>query len=145
MYLNNFRDSLKAKGLKVTPQRVMVFQAICKLKNHPTAEQIIVAIRKQHPSISQATVYKVLDFLVEQELIIRVKNDAGILRYDAYLESHHHLYCDETQRIEDFEDEKLTQLLNSYFAKHKIQHFTIKDIKLQITGKFTKPYKTIRK
>jgi len=58
------------------------------------------------------------------------------MRYDAVLSNHHHLYCAETDRIEDYEDDKLNQLINDYFKNNKITNFKIEDIKLQITGKF---------
>ena len=58
------------------------------------------------------------------------------MRYDAILHQHHHLYCDETERIEDFEDEKLDKIINEYFEKKNIKGFKIKDITLQITGEF---------
>lgn len=58
------------------------------------------------------------------------------MRYDAVLSNHHHLYCAETDRIEDYEDEKLNKLINNYFKKNTIENFNVTDIKLQITGKF---------
>lgn len=123
-------------GLKITPQRVAIFKAVYELKNHPSAENIIDYIKEKNPNISTATVYKVLDTLVENNLLIRVKTDKDIKRYDAVMSNHHHLYCAETARIEDYEDEELNTLLNAYFERKKIKHFKIEDIKLQITGKF---------
>ena len=63
------RDRLKEKGLKVTPQRVAIFEAILQLNNHPTAENIIDYIKSTHPNIAVGTVYKVLDSLVENNLL----------------------------------------------------------------------------
>jgi Fur family transcriptional regulator, peroxide stress response regulator len=131
-----FREKLQEKGLKVTPQRVAIFEAIVKLKNHPTAENVIEYIKTNHPNISVGTVYKVLDSLVENELLKKVKTEKDIMRYDAVLSNHHHLYCAETDRIEDYEDENLNQLINDYFKINKIKNFKVQDIKLQITGQF---------
>lgn len=131
-----FREQLKQKGLKVTPQRVAIYEAIVKLHNHPTAEKIIDYIKRNHPNISVGTVYKVLDSLVENDLLRKVKNEKDIMRYDAVMTNHHHLYCSETDRIEDYEDANLDQLISEYFKKKKIENFKIEDIKLQITGKF---------
>jgi Fur family peroxide stress response transcriptional regulator len=133
---DDFREKLQEKGLKVTPQRVAIFEAILQLDNHPTADDIISFIKKNHPNISVGTVYKVLDTLVENNLLKKVKTEKDIMRYDPYLTNHHHLYCAETERIEDFEDEKLNELISDYFKKYKIKNFKIQDIKLQITGKF---------
>lgn len=131
-------QSLVAKGLKVTPQRIAVLEAISKLNNHPSAEQIIEYIRKTHPNIATGTVYKVLDVLTDHGLVERVKTERDIKRYDAVLEKHHHLYCSETDRIEDYSDEQLDKVLEDYFEKRGIPNFNIEDIKVQIMGKFHK-------
>lgn len=129
-------EKLKGKQLKVTPQRVAILEACYQLNNHPGAENIIHFIKDHHPHISVGTVYKVLDSLVENKLLKRVKTENGIMRYDAVLSSHHHLYCEETDRIEDYVDVELDSILNNYFRGKKMKNFKIKGIKLQITGKF---------
>ena len=133
---NFSREKLQEKGMKVTPQRVAIYEAIVTLNNHPTAEIVIDYIKANHPNISVGTVYKVLDSLVENELLKKVKTEKDIMRYDAVLSNHHHLYCSETDRIEDYEDEKLNHLINEYFTKNKIKNFKVQEIKLQITGQF---------
>ncbi len=133
---NFSREKLQEKGMKVTPQRVAIYEAIVKLNNHPTAEIVIDYIKANHPNISVGTVYKVLDSLVENELLKKVKTEKDIMRYDAVLSNHHHLYCAETDRIEDYEDEKLNHLISEYFTKNKIKNFKVQEIKLQITGQF---------
>lgn len=136
MTSEDFREQLQQKGLKVTPQRLAIFDAVFTLKNHPTAENIIDYVKTNHPNISVGTVYKVLDSFVRHNLLKKVKNDKDLMRYDAILQHHHHLYCTETDRIEDFEDPDLDQLLNEYFDKRKINGFKINDITLEITGVF---------
>ena len=136
MQMQFFREQLKSKGLKVTPQRVAIYEAVAELHNHPTAENIIEYIKTNHPNISVGTVYKVLDSLVENNLLRKVKNEKDIMRYDAIMSHHHHLYCSETDRIEDFEDPQLDQFITDYFKKKKIKDFKVQDIKLQITGTF---------
>jgi len=131
-----FISKLQEKGLKVTPQRLAIYDAIVQLKNHPTAENIIEYIKSNHPNISVGTVYKVLDSLTENNLLMKVKTERDIMRYDDVLSNHHHLYCAETDRIEDYEDENLNKLISNYFSKNKIKNFKIQDIKLQLTGKF---------
>ena len=90
-----------------------------------------------YPNIATGTVYKTLETLVDKDIIIRVKTDRGILRYDAVREAHHHLYCAQTDRIEDYYDADLTRIINRYFKKKVIPNFRIEDIKLQIMGRFT--------
>jgi Fur family peroxide stress response transcriptional regulator len=136
MITDYIHKQLKQKGLKVTPQRVAIYEAVITLKNHPTAEQIIEFIKKKHPSISVGTVYKVLDSLVENQLLKKVKNEKDVMRYDAITEKHHHLYSTDNEIIEDYIDPELDRIIAEYFTKKKIKGFKIKDITLQITGEF---------
>lgn len=139
--ISQIKDKLVEKGLKVTPQRIAILEAIYTLKNHPTAEMIMDFIKENHPGIALATVYKVLDALAENQLIKRVKTDKDILRYDGILENHHHLYCSESEEIKDYVNEEIDQLLATFFKKNEIDDFKIEEIKLQINGKFLKPGK----
>jgi Fur family transcriptional regulator, peroxide stress response regulator len=137
MKVNEIRNKLLQKRLKVTPQRIAILEAIIKLNNHPTADNIIDYIRKNNPNIATATVYKVLDALIEKELIQKVKTDKDIMRYDAIIENHHHLYSAESDRIEDYFDPELNDLIGKYFQKKGIPDFEIEDVKLQVIGRFT--------
>ena len=127
---------LSQAGLKITPQRIAVLEAVVELRNHPTAENVIDFIKTNHPNIATGTVYKTLETFVEKGLIKKVKTDRDIMRYDAMTEPHHHLYCSGSDRIVDFSDPELQQLIEDYFASHKILNFKIEDIKLQIIGEF---------
>jgi len=138
MLITECKNKLIAKGLRVTPQRLSIFGAIIKLNNHPTADDIIGFIKKNHPNIATGTVYKVLESLVENGLVKKVKTEKDIMRYDAVMENHHHLYCSESDKIADYYNEEIIELLAAYFKEHEIPDFEIGDIKLQINGKFLK-------
>jgi len=127
---------LKKCGLKVTPQRIAVFDAVINLNNHPTADNITEFIKVNHPNIATGTVYKTLETLVQCDIIKKVKTNSDVMRYDAITEKHHHLYCSESDRIEDFYNNELSDILDNYLKK-KIPNFKIEDIKLQISGRFT--------
>ncbi len=131
-------EALKGCGLKVTPQRIAVFEAVINLNNHPTAEQVTEYIKLNHPNIATGTVYKTLETLVRCGIINKVKTDADVMRYDAVIERHHHLYCADSNRIEDFVDPRLDKILEKYLKEKEIPDFQIEDIKLQIVGKFKK-------
>lgn len=136
MKSENIRNKLVEKGLKVTPQRVAILEAIYNLGNHPTAEKIINYIKEVHPNIATGTVYKVLGTLVDNNLVKKVKTERDIMRYDGNLEKHHHLYCMESDLIKDYMDDELDSLLKKYFEKRNIPGFKIEDIVLQIKGTF---------
>jgi len=136
MKIAEIKNKLIEKGLKVTPQRIAILEAIIKLNNHPTAENIIDYIRNNHPNISTATVYKVVDALITNKIISKVKTERDVTRYDAVMESHHHLYCSESDRIEDYTDTELNEMIEKYFKNKDIPGFKIEDVKLQVIGKF---------
>jgi len=140
MKLNNeeLRKVISEKGLKVTPQRMAVLRAVLESGTHPTAEQIEDALKASFMVMSKGTLYKVLDALVANGLIKRVKTDRDILRYDGNLKSHHHLYCSECDLIEDYEDEELDELLKAHFAKKKLEGFELEEIVVQVRGAFKK-------
>ncbi|TSA25491.1 MAG: transcriptional repressor [Bacteroidetes bacterium] len=129
---------LKEAGLRATPQRIAILQALCSMKNHPTAEQVLQDVHRDHPEISLTTVYNTLEVFVEKGLVKKVKTDKDSMRYDAVTESHHHLYCHESDKIEDYFNEELTNMISAYFRDHQIKDFEVDDVKLQIIGKFKK-------
>ncbi len=132
------KQKLYEKGMKITPQRMAILEAIYELNNHPTAENIIEFIRKTHPNVAIGTVYKILETLVENGLIKRVTTDRDFMRYDGILESHHHLYCSTCDLIEDYHDPELNKLLKNYFESKNIPGFKIEEFVLQIKGTFSK-------
>lgn len=134
--IDKIRNKIVEKSLKVTPQRMSILEAIYNLENHPTAEQIIEFIRKKHPNIASGTVYKVLDTLIANDLVKKVKTEKDVMRYDGFIENHHHLYCIECDYIEDYKNAELDKILKKFFEEKNIDNFIIEDIKLQINGKF---------
>lgn len=136
MDIEFLKVKLREKGLKVTPKRISILEAIIELQNHPTAEEIIRFIRNQNLNIATATVYKALDILVAKKVINKVETEKNIIRYDAITELHHHLISSESDIIIDYQDEEINKILKKYFKKNKIKDFDIEEIKLQIIGKF---------
>ena len=137
--MNNLAEEIRnkfvEKGLKITPQRIVILEAIYKLNNHPTADSIIEYIRESYPNIATGTVYKVLDTLVGNGVICKVRTDKDIMRYDAIMENHHHIYYSDSDIIVDYFDNELSKLLENYFEEKQIPDFKIEDVKLQIVGK----------
>jgi len=124
-------------NLKITPQRIAILEVILILENHPDADRITDYLRLSNPNISLSTIYKTLVTFTKKGIIKKVATAKESIRYDVIPERHHHLYCSESDRIEDFYDEDLNNIIDEYLNKKKIPNFTVEDIKLQITGKFT--------
>lgn len=92
---------LKAKGLRITPQRYAVYASLKTRTDHPTAEQLLDAINRHFPTSSQATVYNSLQTLCQVGLVREVLLEHGVARYDANIQPHHHCMCRQCGRISD--------------------------------------------
>ena len=100
---------LKTNGLKATPQRVAVLKELDK-KTHPTMDEMYESIKKEHPSISLATVYKNVNILREHGIVIEINVPNGKMKYDYLSVPHIHMVCTECKKIVEFFDAELEKL-----------------------------------
>lgn len=105
------RARFKERGLKVTPQRTAIYQALVETTGHPTAEEVYRQVKRLYPMISTNTVYYSLAALRDAGLVQEVNawRDRG--RYDANVAQHHHLVCLGCRRIQDVMDEALNNVM----------------------------------
>jgi Fur family peroxide stress response transcriptional regulator len=133
------KESLKASGLKVTPQRMAIYREVCERRDHPTADKVYESIASLYPAISLGTVYKTLDTLVKVGLLSRVATEEGLLRYDANPVQHHHLYFADSGEIIDYYDDELASLIRNHLNARNIKDFEIQNVHLHITGRKVNP------
>jgi Fe2+ or Zn2+ uptake regulation protein len=86
-------ESFRRKGLKITPQRRLIFQALVHDHSHPTAEDVYQHAITSLPDISRTTVYNTLKELVAQGELVEIDLGEGKTRYDTDTSTHHHLLC----------------------------------------------------
>jgi Fur family peroxide stress response transcriptional regulator len=103
MNLALVEEKLRSKKLKITPQRLEVLRTVLKMHHHPSADQIYRAVKKRHPAVSIATVYKTLETLVEIGEVRVALVSQGKARYDSRLDRHHHFLCSACGYVEDLE------------------------------------------
>jgi Fe2+ or Zn2+ uptake regulation protein len=94
---------LRARGRRVTSQRLVILRELRRRGRHASAEQIHQAVRAQLPGISAPTVYAVLELLVELGLARKLDVGVGASLYDARLEPHHHMVCRRCGAVEDLD------------------------------------------
>ncbi len=133
---DNIQQLLKNAKLRLTPQRLVILEALLSL-NHPNAEELALYVRKTHPNIAVGTVYKTLETFLECQLITKVDLPGDSIRYDAIQLPHHHLVNPDSGRLEDYYDDDLFALIENYLKEKPVQDFDLKEVKLQIIGKFT--------
>ena len=134
MTTSQIKEKITSCGLKGTHQRIAIYDALLSLENHPTAEKIYQSIKKKYPTISLGTVYKTLETFVEKKLINRVLTTSDIMRYDAIMEPHHHIFEKVSGRLMDYEDNDLFKLIEKHLSKKDIPFFNIHDIQIRING-----------
>ncbi|MDQ0339791.1 Fur family peroxide stress response transcriptional regulator [Caldalkalibacillus uzonensis] len=95
-------ELLSAHNIRVTPQRVAIFEALKKMK-HPTAEQIMNQLRPDYPNMSMATVYNTLRYFKQTGLVRDIHCGEDCTRFEVSKESHNHLICETCGCIEDMD------------------------------------------
>jgi Fur family peroxide stress response transcriptional regulator len=102
---NQLSQQIRAAGLRLTPQRLLIYQTLRQSKHHPTAQGLFEQIKDEIPSLSQATVYNTLQALVNAGLIQEIGEAGdGAVHYDADLTPHVNLVCTRCHRVDDFFD-----------------------------------------
>jgi Fur family peroxide stress response transcriptional regulator len=101
---------LRANGHRLTPQRLAVLRVLAESTDHPSVELIYDKVRRQHPMISRATVYKTVETLKGMGQVLELEFSGTSNRYDGRrIEPHVHLVCRGCGRIEDLELPALTK------------------------------------
>jgi Fe2+ or Zn2+ uptake regulation protein len=85
--------AFRAQGLKVTPQRQLLFRLLHANTAHPSAEALYLLASEQMPGISLRTVYQTLNDLAAMGELRQLTLDAGSARFDPNVDEHHHVVC----------------------------------------------------
>jgi Fe2+ or Zn2+ uptake regulation protein len=96
-------ETLHARGMRVTPQRLVIHDAVRGLERHATAEQVHAAVVERVPGVSLPTVYATLDLLDELGLVRRVHAGGGAVLYDPHPDGHPHAVCRSCGAVEDLD------------------------------------------
>ena len=113
--------ALRARGMRVTPQRVWVQRALCELDRHVTADELLDAVADRLPNVALPTIYATLELFEELGIVRRVQR-AGTTLFDPRVEPHHHLVCTRCGSIEDLDSELDTLALERAAAGHGFEH-----------------------
>ena len=103
--MNNFRDKCQEHGLRVTPQRILIYKELIKSEDHPSADVLYKRVRKAQPSISFDTVFRTVQSFTEISLVGVCGAHGGPKRFDPLKKMHHHFICTNCDKIMDFYSE----------------------------------------
>src|SRR6478609_4462997 len=97
----SYDETISQKGFRFTEQRRAVYDAVMGKRDHPTAVEVFMRVKKKAPTISLATVYNCLETLVECGVVRHVHHERESSRYCANLEEHAHLFCEQCGSVTD--------------------------------------------
>ena len=118
-------------GLKITPQRIAIYQELLKAKDHPSADIIYRKLVKKIPNISFDTVNRTLLTFSKIGIANIVEGYGQPKRYDPYIDTHHHFRCTQCNRIIDFH----SKVYDNISVPEEIQkQFTVVNKKVVLEG-----------
>jgi Fur family ferric uptake transcriptional regulator len=102
-------EILHTSGFRVTPQRLIILDAVCQGNGHTRIGDICSRTSRMDPSIDRSTVYRALSLFQQVGLVLSSEIDTGEKVYEiAESQSHYHLTCRECGQTE-LVDQNLTR------------------------------------
>lgn len=89
--------------MRQTKQKKIILEAVRKLPGHPSAEDVYVALKPDHPQLSLATVYRNLNGFCNRGLLLKVEAPNRAVHFDKNVHEHAHGICKECDDIIDIE------------------------------------------
>jgi Fur family peroxide stress response transcriptional regulator len=96
--------------MRYSKQRELIFNTVLQNKVHPTADYIYNKLKTDYPELSLGTVYRNLNFLADNNMLLKISVPNGSDRFDGTLTPHHHLICRKCGNVFDIDAPELEQL-----------------------------------
>ena len=118
-----FREHLRNNGMLYSEQREQILDIFLKIEEHPTINDIYDLVRKKHPQIGLATVYRTMKVICDAGLAREADFGGGIRRFEhKYKRQHHdHLICLKCGRIIEVMSPEIEKLQESLAKKHRFE------------------------
>lgn len=103
---------LRERGRRLTPQRRLIWEAlVAEPDAHVSVEEVVRRVRGELPQVNPSTVYRTLELLVEEGLVLRTDLGADRTFYElAHDHVHHHLVCERCGAVAHVHDDVLEEL-----------------------------------
>jgi Fur family ferric uptake transcriptional regulator len=131
--LKIFENYLSAKGIRKSSQRYRILEIFLAADHHITVSDLTEIVRREHPAIGTATVYRAMKLFREAGIAEEVDFGDGVIRYEhKYGHEHHdHLICTQCGKFIETQDSRIEQLQQELAERHG---FTPQHHRLQIFG-----------
>lgn len=101
--MTDLRDTLVARGIKPTHQRLAILGAVLDNRSHPTVKSLHARLLKSVPTLSKTTLYTTLELFSAKSLVASLHIDPSEVRCDGVAAPHHHFLCARCGAIIDLE------------------------------------------
>ncbi|NOQ45731.1 MAG: transcriptional repressor [Desulfobulbaceae bacterium] len=89
--------------IRLTTQRQIILEELSKVKTHPTASELYDMVRKRLPRIGLGTVYRNLELMAENGMILKLEVGGTQKRFDATTDDHYHIRCSCCGKVDDID------------------------------------------
>lgn len=90
---NQYAPELRARGFRMTPQRMAILHILYHAGGHLSPIEVYERASQDIPGLTEATVYRTLEFLAENGLARSAHVGNGHFVYEFAKSDHHHLIC----------------------------------------------------
>ena len=123
-------DNIKLAGLRITPQRKAVYEAMMELR-HASIDEIIKKVQSKDGEMTVSTIYRILNSFCTANLLSNIFNpDAGKSYYDITVAEHHHVFKGE--QVMDYMDDELTAMIRKYLKNKNFGSEKKEKVQVQI-------------
>lgn len=129
--MDEFKAYLRKQGLKATPQRLAVHEAMLEF-GHASADMVAGHIEATGKIVTVASVYNILFSLSETGLYARRLSSNNKMYFDVNSSNHMHVYDSVNNTYSDFFDEELMDAIAKKLGKKRIKGYRIDHIDIQI-------------
>jgi len=91
--MNPYKSILQSQGFRTTPQRLAILHILKDAGTHLTPIEVYQRAQGILPGLTEATVYRTLNFLTAQGLVLAAHVGSGQFVYEIAHHDHHHLIC----------------------------------------------------
>ena len=106
-----------------TSQKQIIKEYLNSVKTHPSAEEVYLAVQKKLPSISKATVYRILKGFKKNGSVQEIISDVS--HFDGDISAHSHFICNKCKKVFDVFDSPKNFKYKKNIQAGKIDNYQI--------------------
>jgi Fe2+ or Zn2+ uptake regulation protein len=124
-------QQIREKGFRLTPQRVAILNVLHTAGGHLAATEVYDQVHLSTPGLTEPTVYRTLDFLIQNGLVRVTHTHSGKMLYELARHPHHHIVCSNCGQEQEVSQDQLQAI---YDQVEQITGYRLTESHLTFTG-----------